>query len=54
MSEETQTRSEVVAANIAAILEKYGTEFCSQMQTKCLEDISISLAALVDAGSNND
>lgn len=53
MSEPTPTRSETVAANIAAIADKYGTEFCSQMQTQCLMDISISLAALVDAESES-
>jgi len=52
MADETKTRSEVVAENIAEIIEKYGTCNCTQMQTQCLMDISISLAALVD-GSNN-
>jgi len=52
MADETKTRSEVVAENIAEIIEKYGTFNCTQMQTQCLMDISISLAALVD-GSNN-
>jgi hypothetical protein len=53
MADETPTRSETVAANIAEIIEKYGTFNCTQMQTQCLMDISISLAALVDAGSND-
>ena len=52
MADETKTRSEEVAENIAEIIEKYGTFNCTQMQTQCLMDISISLAALVDAGSN--
>lgn len=53
MSENTQTRTEVVTANMEAIIEKYG-ENTSQFQTQCLKDINLSLAALVDAGTTSE
>ena len=46
--ETTPTRSETVAANIAAVEGKYGPEAWDQIATVCLKDISVSLAMLVD------
>ena len=52
MSEEsTPTRTETVTANIAAVIAKHGEEGYPQIYSQCLQDISLSLAALVDAGS---
>ena len=50
---DTETRQDVVEANIAAITKKYGDEADVQIQTQCLKDISVSLALLVDAGSSS-
>jgi len=52
MSEEsTPTRQETVEANIEAVIAKYGEEAWPQIFSVCLQDISVSLALLVDAGS---
>ncbi len=50
---DTQTRQQVVEANIAAIIDKYGPEATEKINTQCLEDISISLAMLVDTGASS-
>lgn len=47
------TRQDVVEANIAAIKAKYGEENFDQIASVCLQDISVSLAMLVDAGSGS-
>ena len=46
---DTETRQQVVEANIEAIIDKYGLEATEKINTQCLEDISVSLAMLVDA-----
>ena len=46
---DTETRQDVVEANIAAVEKKYGDEAWPQIQTQILKDISISLAMLVDS-----
>jgi hypothetical protein len=51
MADETQTRSETVAANNAATIAKYGPEAWNQIYAQLLTDISVSLAMLVDAGT---
>lgn len=51
MAGNTETRQDVVEANIDAVKTKYGDEAWPQIQTKLLEDISVSLAMLVDAGT---
>ena len=47
----TPTRSETVAANNQATIDMYGPEAWNQIYAQLLTDISVSLAALVDAGS---
>lgn len=54
MSEETPTRTDTVEANIAAVINKHGDEAWDQIASVCLQDISVSLAMLVDAGSSNE
>ena len=51
MSDPTPTREDTVEANIAAVIEKHGEEAFMWIISKCVQDISISLAQLVDAGS---
>ena len=52
MSEETTpTRQETVEANIAAAIAKYGSEATEIINNICLQDISVSIAMLVDAGT---
>jgi hypothetical protein len=53
MAEDTPTRTETVTANNAATIAKYGPEAWSQIYAQLLTDISVSLAMLVDAGSNS-
>jgi len=48
----TPTRQDTVEANIAACIEKYGPESLNKLNSVCLQDISVSLAMLVDAGSS--
>lgn len=48
MSDPTPTRQEVVEANIAAILSEYTKDANIKMISQCVQDISISLAMLVD------
>ena len=47
-----ETRQATVEANIEAIIEKHGDEAFNQIVSQCIQDISVSLAMLVDAGSN--
>lgn len=54
MSEPTKgARQTAVEASIAAIVAKYGEEAFDKIANQCLQDISISLAMLVDAGSSS-
>jgi hypothetical protein len=48
MADETPTRQETVEANIEAVLTKYGDENWVKLMGVCLQDISVSLAMLVD------
>ena len=55
MSEEsTPTRTETVTANIAAVTGKNGDEALLKIIAQCAQDISLSLAALVDAESTTN
>ena len=54
MADETPTRQDTVEANIDAVIGKYGDENWVKLLAVCLQDISISLAMLVDAGSSNE
>ena len=51
MSDPVLTRVETVEAHIAAVKAKHGPEAYWQILAVCAEDISMSLAMLVDAGS---
>lgn len=51
MADETSTRTETVTANIAAVVDKYGDENYMRLLAVCLQDISLSLATLVDNGT---
>ena len=48
MSDPTPTRQETVEANIAAVLTEYTKDANLKMISQCVQDISISLAMLVD------
>ena len=48
MSDPTPTRQQTVEANIAAVNSEYTKDAYIQMIAKCVQDISISLAMLVD------
>jgi hypothetical protein len=50
---DTETRQDVVEANIEAVIDKYGPEATERINTQCLQDISVSLAMLVDAGASS-
>lgn len=52
MSDPTPSRTDTVEANIAAVIEQYSDENYNRIMSVCLQDISISLAMLVDASSN--
>lgn len=52
MSDETATRQETVEANIEAVVTKYGDENWVKLLAVCLQDISVSLAMLVDGGTS--
>lgn len=54
MAEETPTREDTVEANLAAIVEKYGTDAYKEYVKTCLTDISVSLAMLVDNGGSSN
>lgn len=51
--ETTPTRTETVTANIAEVVAKYGDDAFLHLMAKCAQDISLSLAALVDAENSN-
>ena len=53
MADPTPTRQDVVEANIAAILNEYTKDANLKMISQCVQDISISLALLVDNSSSN-
>ena len=53
MSDPTTTRQDVVEANIAAILSEYTKDANLKMISQCVQDISISLALLVDNSSSD-
>lgn len=48
MSDPTPTRQETVEANIDAVLTEYTKDANLKMISQCVQDISISLAMLVD------
>jgi len=48
MSDNTETRQDVVEANIEAVVTKYGEDNWVKLLAVCLQDISVSLAMLVD------
>lgn len=50
--EETPTREDTVKANIQAVIDKYGEESYNRIASVCLQDISVSLALLVDNASS--
>lgn len=43
-----ETRQDVVEENIDAVIKKYGEENLPNLIAVCLQDISVSLAMLVD------
>jgi hypothetical protein len=49
---DTPTREATVKANIAAVKAKYGDDAFDKINNVCLEDISVSLALLVDGQSS--
>ena len=53
MSDPTPTRQDTVEENIEKTIAKYGDEAYNRIMSVCLQDISVSLAMLVDAGSGN-
>lgn len=54
MAEPTKgERQTAVEKNIADIVAKYGEEAFDKIANQCIQDISVSLALLVD-GSNSD
>lgn len=52
MSDPAPTRQSVVEASIEAVIEKYGNEAHMQIISQCIQDISVSLALLVDASGS--
>jgi len=53
MSDNTETRQDTVEANVEAVETKYGDGAWNQIMVQLLKDINISLAMLVDNGSNS-
>ena len=51
MADDTSTRVDTVTAHITAVKAKHGDEGWDQIMSVCLQDISLSLAMLVDAGA---
>lgn len=45
---DTSTRQDVVEKNIQDVIDKYGDENWVKLLAVCLQDISVSLAMLVD------
>ena len=52
MSDPTPTREETVEANIQAVIDRWGEDATEKINTQCLQDISLSLAMLVDNSSS--
>lgn len=48
MSDPTPTRQDTVEENMEAVIGKYGDENWVKLLAVCLQDISVSLAMLVD------
>ena len=48
------TREAEVKANVKAVEDNRGTESWNYIWTQLLKDINISLAMLVDAGTNSE
>lgn len=46
-----ETRQETVEANIQAVIDRWGEDATEKINTQCLQDISISLAMLVDSSA---
>ena len=53
MSDPTPTREQTVTANIEAIVAKYGDDALDKINSQCLQDISLSLAMLVDNSASS-
>lgn len=53
MADNDKTRTEIVEDNIDAAVAQYGSENYMQIFSVILQDISVSLAMLVDAGSGS-
>ncbi len=51
MSDPTPTREETVEANIQAVIDRWGEDATEKINTQCLQDISLSLAMLVDSSA---
>ena len=49
-----KTRVETVTENIEAVIDMRGEEAFDHIASVCLQDISVSLALLVDAGSTDN
>lgn len=54
MPDSTPTRTETVTANIEAVVNKYGEENYMKLLAVCLQDISLSLATLVDNAAQTE
>lgn len=52
MADPEPTRQETVEANIEAIIDKYGEEEYMRIISQCAQDISISLAMMIDASAS--
>ena len=46
------TRQETVEANIENIIDKYGDEEYLKIIAQCAQDISVSLAMMIDASAS--
>lgn len=53
MSDPTPTRQDIVEANIAKVLTDYNEDAVLRMIYTCIQDISVSLALLVDNQSSS-
>jgi len=51
MSDPTPTRQETVEQNIEDVIARWGADATEKINTQCLQDISISLAMLVDSSA---
>jgi len=52
MADNTETRQDVVEANIEEVVGIYGDENWIKLLAVCLKDISVSLAMLVDGSAD--